>query len=210
MSMPEFLRRTTAWLTRARRERELHEELAAHIAARTEENIQRGIAPAEARRQALVQFGNPAVLGEESREAWGFIWLETLLLDLLTPSRRVGRALGWDDVQHGDFRADVLSDSAREVHRQTVVRAAEVGDEDGVELSGAAIDEHRHIRFAPHGHIVVARPGPRRAHRRAGWPGPDDAARACAKSDRTFVAAGLRRACSRASSRRSASDCGAA
>ncbi len=78
----EFLRRSTAWFSRSHRERELREELESHIALRTEQNIVRGLAPEEARRQALVQFGNPSLLREEGRSAWGYMWLETLLLDV--------------------------------------------------------------------------------------------------------------------------------
>ena len=36
----------------------------------------------EARYAARRQFGNPLLLREESREQWGWVWLETLLQDL--------------------------------------------------------------------------------------------------------------------------------
>ena len=41
-------------------DREINAELEAHIALRTEENIAHGMTPAEARRDALLRFGNPS------------------------------------------------------------------------------------------------------------------------------------------------------
>jgi len=44
---------------RAQLDRDLDEEMSAHLELAVEENLERGLSPAEARRQALVRFGGP-------------------------------------------------------------------------------------------------------------------------------------------------------
>ncbi len=53
-----------------------------HIAQRTQENIDRGMAPDEARYAALRKFGNLTRVREDTREVWSFVWLEELLQDI--------------------------------------------------------------------------------------------------------------------------------
>src|SRR4029079_17146571 len=45
-------------------------------------NIDRGMAPDEARRQALVKFGNVARVTEDTRRVWTWTTVEQLLADL--------------------------------------------------------------------------------------------------------------------------------
>ena len=52
-----------------------------HIERETEDNIARGLPPAEARRQAMITFGNVALAQEDTRAVWAWIWLEQLLQD---------------------------------------------------------------------------------------------------------------------------------
>lgn len=44
----------------------MQEELRSHIAMRTEDNLARGMSPEQARRDALLRFGNPAVVEESA------------------------------------------------------------------------------------------------------------------------------------------------
>jgi putative ABC transport system permease protein len=61
---------------------DLDREIRDHIERETEENIQRGLPPAEARRQALVRFGSVALVKEDARAVWTSLWLEQLLQDV--------------------------------------------------------------------------------------------------------------------------------
>jgi len=69
------------WLERKRVEREITAEMAAHIDERTEQFIEEGHSPEEARIQARRQFGNVTSQQEKSREAWGWNGMEQLAQD---------------------------------------------------------------------------------------------------------------------------------
>src|SRR3954454_5872416 len=64
------------------RDRELRDEIRSHIELETQENVERGMDPAEARRSALLRFGNPQLVYESSRGMWGIPSLESVLFDL--------------------------------------------------------------------------------------------------------------------------------
>jgi hypothetical protein len=65
----------------ARRER-LESEMQAHIELETQENIDAGMSPLEARQAAMRKFGSVVLAGDQSREAWGWLWLERLWQDV--------------------------------------------------------------------------------------------------------------------------------
>jgi putative ABC transport system permease protein len=65
----------------ARRER-LEGEMQEHIDLETQENIDAGMSPGEARQAAIRRFGNVANAGDQSREAWGWLWPERLWQDV--------------------------------------------------------------------------------------------------------------------------------
>src|SRR5262245_5651683 len=67
---------------RARRERELAEELESHLALSIEDNLRAGMSPEEARRQAQVKLGGVTLTQELHREQRGLPMLETLWQDL--------------------------------------------------------------------------------------------------------------------------------
>jgi putative ABC transport system permease protein len=52
-----------------------------HIEMDTRENIERGMAPSEARAAALRKFGNPLRIAEDTRAVWRSGWVERLLQD---------------------------------------------------------------------------------------------------------------------------------
>jgi predicted permease len=60
----------------------LDEDIRNHIATATQENIDRGMSPDEARRSALRKFGNITKVTEETWEVWSFPWLEHFLGDI--------------------------------------------------------------------------------------------------------------------------------
>jgi hypothetical protein len=69
----EFWRRLVFLFRRRQFDRELDEEMRAHLDMKSEQ---------QGRAAARLQFGNVTLLQEVSREMWGFTWLETLLQDL--------------------------------------------------------------------------------------------------------------------------------
>src|SRR6185503_14635517 len=74
--------RLRALLRRGALERDMQEEMAAHIAQATDRFVARGIPPAEARRAAQREFGNVGVVQEHARDARGGQWLDHLFADL--------------------------------------------------------------------------------------------------------------------------------
>jgi putative ABC transport system permease protein len=61
---------------------ELDADIREHIARETQDNIERGMSPDEARFAAMRKFGNVMQVKEEAREVWSLIWLEQLLEDI--------------------------------------------------------------------------------------------------------------------------------
>ena len=76
----------------------LGDDIRDHIERETQENIERGMSPAEARRAALRKFGNVALVMEESRAIWISVWLEQLLQDIRYGVRGLRRNPGFTAV----------------------------------------------------------------------------------------------------------------
>jgi predicted permease len=67
---------------RERLERELDKELKFHIETRAQELIANGVAPVEARRRALAEFGGIEPIKETARDARGTRWVEDFFQDV--------------------------------------------------------------------------------------------------------------------------------
>jgi len=67
---------------RKRMLQDLDQEIRDHIETATQENIDRGMSPEEARYAALRKFGNVTRIKEDTREVWSWVWCEHLLQDI--------------------------------------------------------------------------------------------------------------------------------
>jgi putative ABC transport system permease protein len=84
-------KRLGGWWGRARRERDLQDELAAHFQMHVEDNVRAGMSPVEARRQAALKFGSVDSAAESVRSAWTVAWLESTRQDLVYALRALRR-----------------------------------------------------------------------------------------------------------------------
>ena len=73
---------------------DLDEELRYHVEQQTELNSAAGCLPEEARRQALLQFGNVPLVKEDTRAVWTPCGLEQVLQDLRFGARILTRSPG--------------------------------------------------------------------------------------------------------------------
>ena len=83
---------------RKRMMEDLDQDIRDFIERETQDNIDRGMPPEEARYAALRKFGNVTRVKEETREVWSFVWLEQLWQDVLFGFRMLRRAPGFTAV----------------------------------------------------------------------------------------------------------------
>src|ERR1039458_5841731 len=88
-------RRIGNLLGRRRMDREIEAELEAHLALRIDDNLEAGMTPAEARRDALVRFGNPVTTRERVAAADANMRLADLGRDLRYAARQLRRSPGF-------------------------------------------------------------------------------------------------------------------
>jgi predicted permease len=97
--MPGELRRRIKMLfDRGRFDRDLQDEMQLHFDLRRQEQLDNGLAPEDARAAAHRKFGNPLLLRESSRDAYGWIWLEEFARDFRFAARAMTRAPGFTAV----------------------------------------------------------------------------------------------------------------
>ena len=81
-------------MRRKRMLEQLDEDIRDHLERETQDNIDRGMSPKEARYAALRKFGNVALVKEQTREVWSIAWLEQLVQDLRFGARTLWRSPG--------------------------------------------------------------------------------------------------------------------
>jgi predicted permease len=89
--MQRMLLRLRAVLLFGRVQREMDEEMRAHIELATERYVQRGLSKSDAIVAARREFGNATVLASDAREARGARWAESFLTDLRLAVRGLRR-----------------------------------------------------------------------------------------------------------------------
>jgi putative ABC transport system permease protein len=87
--------RLQSLLRRGRNAQRLDEEMQFHLEQQIAENIAAGMSREEARYAAMRAFGSPTVLKEETRDAWGWRWVENLYEDLRYGLRVLRRSWGF-------------------------------------------------------------------------------------------------------------------
>ena len=76
-------------------DRELDDEMRTHLEMRERAYLDEGLAPDEARRRARLDFGNPTVIHEESRDVWITRWVDNVARDLRLAFRMLRGAPGF-------------------------------------------------------------------------------------------------------------------
>jgi putative ABC transport system permease protein len=89
-----FLLRLVGFFQKGRRECELAEEIESNLQFHLEDNLQAGMSPEEARRNALLKFGGIESAKEAYRDRRGLPLLEDLVLDLRFALRMLARRPG--------------------------------------------------------------------------------------------------------------------
>src|SRR2546421_757188 len=80
-TLRRFFKRLSSWASTQQDEERLQAEIEEHLAMQTAENLQAGLSPTEARRQAVLKFGAVQAIKEDYRGQKGLPFLETLAQD---------------------------------------------------------------------------------------------------------------------------------
>ncbi|HEY1469934.1 MAG TPA: ABC transporter permease, partial [Candidatus Acidoferrum sp.] len=90
----ELGRRLSMLLHRRQFDADLEEEMRLHLELRSEQQAESGVEGSDVSAAARRRFGNPMVLREKSRSAWGWEWLEDFFQDVNYGLRGMGRSAG--------------------------------------------------------------------------------------------------------------------
>jgi predicted permease len=90
-----LFRRISNLFSRGNLEREIQDELRSHLDMRTAENVAAGMTPEQAHRDALLRFGNPALMKERIVAEDAALTLESLFADVRYALRQLVRNRGF-------------------------------------------------------------------------------------------------------------------
>ena len=98
MAVRSFFHRLRSLFRREQLERDLSDEIAAHLAMHIDDNVRSGMSPEEARRAALLKLGGVEQTKESIRERRGLPLLESIWQDLRFAVRMLRKNLGFTTV----------------------------------------------------------------------------------------------------------------
>jgi predicted permease len=94
-ALKRWFARIVNFVTGRRGDQRLHEEMREHLIRQTEENIRAGMAPAEARRQAVLKFGHIEAIRESYHAEEGLPSIEGLIQDVRYAARLLLKSRGF-------------------------------------------------------------------------------------------------------------------
>src|SRR5215204_772241 len=90
-ALRRFVARLRALFRGSELDLDFSEEMAAHLAMATEENVRKGMTPDAAKRQAALRFGGATSMQARHRDVRGFRWIEDLVQDLRFSARLIAK-----------------------------------------------------------------------------------------------------------------------